>query len=72
MNIGNTRIQRDPARQNGWNWGGAPNLRVVHAYGKACDELKANPLASAELVFGCEGHLPPPPPPCVTVPAGGP
>jgi hypothetical protein len=66
MNIGNTRIPLDPARREGWNWGGTPNLRVIHAYGKACDDLKANPLATAELVFGCDGHMPPPPPPCTT------
>ena len=64
LNIGNTRIARDPARREGWNWGGNPILQVVHVYGKACDDLKANPLATSELVFGCEGHAPPPPPPC--------
>jgi hypothetical protein len=66
MNIGNTRIPQDPARREGWNFGGAPLLRVVHVYGKACEELKANPLAPAELVFGCPDHPPPPPPACST------
>ncbi len=62
MNIGNMRIPRDPARREGWNWGGAPNLRIVHVYGEACNMLKKNPLANPELVFGCDGF--PPPPPC--------
>jgi hypothetical protein len=67
LNIGNTRIPRDTARQEGWNWGGSPLNQVVHVYGKACEELKTNPLATAELVFGCVGHEPPVPPPCSRV-----
>jgi hypothetical protein len=59
LNIGNTRIPRDPARREGWNWGGTP--QTVHVYGEACTMLKKNPLVTAELVFGCQGHAPPPP-----------
>jgi hypothetical protein len=65
LNIGNTRIQRDPARREGWNFGGS--VQVVHLYGQACAMLKANPLTPAELAFGCPGHEPPPPPPCSMV-----
>ena len=65
LNIGNTRIPRDPNRREGWLWGG--NQQTVHVYGQACDLLKKNPVATAELVFGCPGYPPPPPPPC----AGG-
>lgn len=78
MNIGNIRVPRDPARREGWNWGGnvqvirdgtvGGTLPVVHVYGEACSMLKANPLAVTELVFGCPGHEPPPPPPCSVVP----
>jgi hypothetical protein len=64
LNIGNTRIARDPARREGWNWGGHPAMQVIHVYGKPCEDLKANPLATAELVFGCPGHFPPEPPRC--------
>jgi hypothetical protein len=68
MNIGNKRIPRDSMRREGWNWGGAPLQQVVHVYGQACEDLKANPLATAELVFGCPGHEPPPPPQCPAAP----
>jgi hypothetical protein len=64
LNIGNTRIPRDQARREGWNWGGAPILHTVHVYGSYCTQLMNDPVATAELVFGCEGHPPPPPPPC--------
>jgi hypothetical protein len=67
LNIGNTRVPRDPGRREGWNWGGAPTLKTVHVYGSYCTSLITNPVATAELVFGCDGHPPPPPPPC----AGG-
>jgi hypothetical protein len=61
LNIGNKRIERDANRKEGWNWGGGSAHQIVHLYGEACDLLRKNPLATAELVLGCPGYFPPPP-----------
>ncbi len=51
VNVDGTRILRDPARMNGWEYG--PDNRSVILYGAACDRVKSGSVLSLEIIFGC-------------------
>jgi hypothetical protein len=62
INVGGTRIARDRARRDGWEFG-ATN-QIVHLYGAACARMVRKPSTAVEVVVGCQGHPAPLPPPC--------
>ena len=52
------RVPRDVNQREGWNWAMGGNRQVVHVYGQACDRLRANPTATVEMIYGCQGISP--------------
>jgi len=55
VRIGGTRITRDPAQADGWNYG--PENKSVTFFGPTCDQLKAE-KKPVEITFGCPGQTP--------------
>jgi hypothetical protein len=55
VNVDGTRIMRDPARMNGWNYN--QGTRSVTLYGPVCDRVKRGEIKDVNIIFGCP-HVP--------------
>lgn len=58
MEVNGMRVPRDVNQREGWNWAMGSNRQVIHVYGQACDRLRANPTATVEMIYGCQGISP--------------
>jgi hypothetical protein len=58
MEVNGMRVPRDVNQREGWNWAMGSNRQVIHLYGQACDRLRANPTATVEMIYGCQGISP--------------
>jgi hypothetical protein len=55
VNVGNTRVTRDPSHMNGWDYG-AGN-RTIQFYGDACEQVKKALGQDVQIIFGCPGEV---------------
>lgn len=53
VNVGASRIQRDPSHMNGWDYGAA--LETVQFYGAACEQVKQSLGKNVQIIYGCPG-----------------
>jgi hypothetical protein len=52
VDIDGMRIQRDPAKMNGWEYGAAN--KTIEVYGAACEQIKKG-MSDVNIIFGCAG-----------------
>jgi hypothetical protein len=55
VNVGTTRVSRDAAHANGWDYG-AGN-RTIQFYGAACEQVKKAQGQNVQIIFGCPGVI---------------
>jgi hypothetical protein len=53
VNVGPTRVMRDPSHMNGWDYGAAN--RSIQFYGAACEDVKQSSGQNVQIIFGCPG-----------------
>jgi hypothetical protein len=53
VNVGGTRVTRDPTHMNGWDYGAAN--RSIQFYGQACEDVKMAAGQNVQIIFGCPG-----------------
>jgi hypothetical protein len=56
VDAGGTRIQRDKARMNGWDYGGPDNMSIV-LHGAPCDKVKSGAYKDVKITYGCPGMI---------------
>jgi hypothetical protein len=52
VDIDGMRVQRDPAKMEGWNYGAAN--KTIEVYGAACEKIKKG-TSDVKIIFGCPG-----------------
>jgi hypothetical protein len=52
VDIDGMRVQRDPAKMNGWEYGAAN--KTIEVYGAACEQIKKG-TSDVKIIFGCPG-----------------
>lgn len=55
VEVDGMRVNRDPAQQNGWNYG--PNNRSIVLFGSICESLKAGSAKAVQILYGCPGEI---------------
>jgi hypothetical protein len=53
VNVGNSRVSRDPTHMNGWDYGAAN--KSIQFYGPACEAVKKATGQNVQIIFGCPG-----------------
>jgi hypothetical protein len=53
VDVGGTRVSRDPGHTNGWDYG--PGGTSVQLHGAACQRVKESAGQDVHIVFGCPG-----------------
>ncbi|HXU81132.1 MAG TPA: vWA domain-containing protein [Polyangia bacterium] len=53
VNVGTTRVPRDPSHMNGWDYGAAN--KSIQFYGPACEAVKKAAGENVQIIFGCPG-----------------
>jgi len=53
VNVGNSRVPRDPTHMNGWDYGAAN--KTIQFYGPACEAVKQAAGQNVQIIFGCPG-----------------
>jgi hypothetical protein len=59
LEIDGMRVKRDNTQKEGWTWNSGGTKSAAHIYGAACAKLRSSPTAVVQLIYGCQGILPP-------------